>query len=156
MKTYTIAQWSNELELGIPEIDSQHKELLTIINELWTAIVAKRAADSIDGVLRELESYTRAHFTAEEVLMRVEKFPDFNMHKQQHQAFIDKLGNTRNLVSKGKPIELDLLHYLTDWLVKHILGSDKEYASFVTRHQKKGDFFARLFPFLRGREKKAA
>lgn len=156
LKRYTIAEWSDELALGIPEIDGQHKELLKIINELWTAIVANRNEEVLDGVLRELESYTRAHFTAEEVLMRVEKYPPFENHKQLHQAFVDKLANTRNQVSKGKQIELDLLHYLTDWLVKHILCADRDYATFVNQQKRHGDFFARFFPFLQRREKKAA
>jgi hemerythrin-like metal-binding protein len=156
VKRYTIAEWSDELALGIPEIDGQHKELLKIINELWSAIVANRNEDVLDGVLGELESYTRAHFTAEEVLMRVEKYPRFETHKQLHHAFIDKIAATRAEVSKGKQIELDLLHYLTDWLVKHILGADRDYATFVTQQQRQGDFFGRFFPFLQRRAKKAA
>ncbi len=140
-----IIQWSNDLSLGIPEIDDQHHELVNIINVLWEAIVIKRDKAAIVPILAKLEHYTQAHFTAEEVLMRVENYPALEAHKVEHQQFVAKLASTRMQAEAGEVIALDLLHYLTDWLVKHIEHSDGDYASYFLAKRRPPSLFARFF-----------
>jgi len=140
-----IIQWTDGLALGIPEIDDQHHELVNIINHLWEAIVVRRDERAVLPILEELEHYTVAHFAAEEVLMRVEHYPKLEAHKVEHQDFVARLKDTRAQVEAGKTIALDLLHFLTDWLVKHIEHSDGEYARFFEEKQRPTSMFARLF-----------
>jgi len=140
-----IIQWSDGLALGIPEIDDQHHELVNIINELWEAIVVRRDQGGVVPILEELEHYTVAHFTAEEVLMRVEHYPHLEAHKVEHQAFVARLVSTRTQAAAGTPIALDLLHFLTEWLVQHIEHSDGDYAQFFLEKQRPKSIFGRLF-----------
>jgi hemerythrin-like metal-binding protein len=147
-----IAQWSDQLSLGIPEIDGQHRGLLEIINELWDAIVAKADMQRVTHILNELELYTHAHFTAEEALMRVEDYPSFRAHREEHKRFINQVASAKTKLAGGEFLGLDLLRYLTDWLVKHIQGGDKDYAKFIAEQHHPKSFFARLFGVLRPRQ----
>lgn len=144
-----IAQWSDALSLGIPEIDGQHKGLLDMVNELWEAIVAKAVPQTVEHILRELAHYTQAHFTAEEALMRVESYPRFQEHLAEHQDFIKQVAAAQAGLAQGRFLGLDLLHYLTDWLVKHIQGADRHYARFIAEQHRPKSFFARFFAAFR-------
>lgn len=144
-----VVQWSETLSLGIPEIDGQHQGLLDVINELWDAIVAKADPARIAHILAELEQYTLAHFTAEEALMRVEAYPKFGEHRQEHKNFIGQVAMAKAKLARGEFLGLDLLRYLTDWLVKHIQGGDKDYARFIAARHRPKSIFARFFGLLR-------
>lgn len=148
-KMNKIAQWSDALVLGIPEIDGQHKGLLDMVNALWEAIVSKAETQKVEQILGELIHYTQAHFTAEEALMRVESYPRFREHRVEHQDFIKQVAAAQAGLAKGQFLGLDLLHYLTDWLVKHIQGGDKHYASFIAEKHRPKSFFARFFAAFR-------
>lgn len=147
-----IVQWSKKLSLGIPEIDGQHKGLLDVINELWQAIVAKSDAQRIARILDQLEQYTRAHFTAEEALMRVESYPKFREHRSDHQKFISHVSAAKAKLASGEFLGLDLLRYLTEWLVKHIEGGDQDYARFIAEQHRPKSIFARFFSAFRPRD----
>jgi hemerythrin len=146
-----IAQWSSQLSIGIPEIDQQHQGLLDVVNELWDAIVANAEVQRVAHILSELEQYTRAHFTAEEALMRVEDYPRFREHRIEHRNFIDQVAEAKAKLAGGEFLGLDLLHYLTDWLVKHIQGGDRDYARYIAEQHRPKSIFARLFGFLQPR-----
>ena len=53
----------------------------------------------------------------------------------------------RDAVIDGKAfIDIALLEYLKNWLVEHILGSDKHYADYMNKNKSKsGSLIGRLF-----------
>ena len=44
-----FVEWSNELSVGIEEIDAQHKVLVDLLNEIHEAIQQGRTAQSHQG-----------------------------------------------------------------------------------------------------------
>lgn len=143
-----VAQWSDQLSLGIPEIDHQHQGLLDVINELWDVIVARADVERVRRILEKLEQYTYAHFTAEEALMRVEDYPKFREHRSEHKDFINHVASAKAKLAGGEFLGLDLLRYLTDWLVRHIQGGDKDYAQWIADRHRPKSIFARFFGML--------
>ncbi|KOR27636.1 hemerythrin, partial [Achromatium sp. WMS1] len=77
--------WSEEISVGVEEIDEQHKVLLNLINELNDAMQARRSHDVITSIINKLSEYTRIHFAVEESLMRILNYPDYESHKAQHE-----------------------------------------------------------------------
>lgn len=97
-------------------------------------------------LIEELEHYTLSHFTAEETFMRVTNYPAFAEHKRSHDAFVDRVNREKMaVVTGGKGFSVDLVHYLKDWLVEHILVSDKGYARSQGKGGGLGGFFTRFF-----------
>jgi len=143
-----LIEWNPTYSIGMKEIDDQHKVLVDIINQLWDEVVNGEKGVRVLASIAELEQYTVTHFQAEENFMRSNAYSDFNAHKQRHDAFVARIRQERLAVESGKSVSLDLINFLKDWLLKHILVEDRAYA---TEFQPKklgeslGGFFSRLF-----------
>ena len=145
-----LIRWKPQYNLGLDEIDEQHQSLLELINKAWRAIVRRSDQTVVMEVIDELERYTLAHFAAEETFMRVTGYPEFNTHKDEHNAFIDRVAQEKALARHTGGLSLDLMHFLRDWLIDHIVVSDKAYAEFTRKNQARepsllGRFFKRFF-----------
>lgn len=146
-----IVVWQEAYSLGMPEIDEQHKGLLDLINQVWNAVVNKAPVREQIRLVEELEHYTISHFTAEEAFLKSVNYPDFEGHKQLHEAFVKRVAEEKaNLAANGY-LGLDILHFLNDWLVNHILGVDKKYAVYSRERRESTSLMGRLFRTLLGK-----
>ena len=83
--------------------------------------------DQIMRILQELREYTIKHFTDEEAYMESIDYPALFIQKAQHKSFVEKLEELdhMNLDEDQDKIIEDLLTFLTDWLINHIMKVDK-------------------------------
>ena len=131
MSTGKFIEWSNELSVGIEEIDDQHRILVDLLNQVHEAIQKRRGAEVAGGVIQQLEEYTRVHFAVEESLMRILHYPDYEGHKADHDRLVEHLADLREKLKTGKgAISVELAQFLKAWLTKHILEVDKRYVPF--------------------------
>ena len=126
--------WDKKLELGIPRIDSQHRKLVAMCNELHEALInrQKRSKDewlvTVGDVLRQAVNYTQTHFADEEKLMKACKFSGYEAHKQRHKEFVQTI--TQVLIGFDEmtlTLGFDFADYLRDWVLSHIACEDKQY-----------------------------
>lgn len=123
--------WSDELSVGIEEIDAQHKVLVDLLNQLHIAILTQHGSAEAMHVLGELIDYTRIHFAVEESLMRVLGYPDYEAHKAGHEQLLQQVMDLqRRLLEEGHGITFELLHFLKRWLSVHIMESDRAYSPY--------------------------
>ncbi len=122
-------KWLPEYNVGIKTIDSQHQELVNILNRLFVAVSKREGDKVIAGILDALMGYTKEHFTLEERLMQQAKYKDLEAHKQEHKKLIDQLDQLckKHLLDE-KPIYFEMLSFLKTWLKDHILGVDMKYS----------------------------
>ncbi|MDY0108243.1 MAG: bacteriohemerythrin [Giesbergeria sp.] len=143
-----LVTWQNGYALGLVEIDEQHKMLFDIMNRIWESIVRNDDATAIGSTLEDLERYTILHFTEEETFMRSIRYPNFDAHVALHRHFVQRIADEKAKAQRGERISLELLHFLRDWLVNHILVEDKRYVTqfHTEKHNRSllGRFFARL------------
>lgn len=127
--------WSDDLSVGIREIDEQHKVLVGLLNELHSAISGHRGSAECRGILDRLAEYTRVHFAVEESLMRILGYPDHENHRHEHEMLTGQVVDLQQKLDAGRAsISFELLHFLKVWLTKHIHESDKRYGShFLSR-----------------------
>lgn len=124
--------WKDEYSVNITAIDLQHKRLVNLINELFEAMQTGQGAAALGKVLDGLLNYARTHFTAEENLMREHGFPGLEAHVKLHQDFTARIGELHAQFKDGRMTSaLGISTFLKDWLVKHILGTDKQYTAFL-------------------------
>ena len=123
-----FVEWSDELSVGIEEIDDQHKELVALVNEMHRAIHERHGSEVVREILARLTDYTRIHFAVEESLMRILNYPGYEEHKALHEELLSHVVELNEKVATGKTaIGFELMHFLKVWLTKHIMESDKEY-----------------------------
>lgn len=125
-------EWSDKLETGVKEADDQHKKLVGLINDLYDAMKQGKGREVIDKVLDELVKYAWYHFTTEETLMSKYGYPELQAHKREHEAFKAKIKEFLEKKAKGEiTLSVEVISFLKDWLVKHIMGTDKKYGPFL-------------------------
>lgn len=126
-----FVEWSNELSVGIEEIDAQHKVLVDLLNQIHEAIQQRQGAEITGEIIERLREYTRIHFAVEESLMRILHYPEYERHKEEHDRLIDQLNGFRDKLESGKSsISFELAHFLKVWLTKHIMEADKRYTPY--------------------------
>ena len=122
--------WKEDYGIGIAAIDAQHQKLFEITNEIYMLLNNDLLTDKYDqivAVIEELRNYTIEHFAAEEAYMQKINYRKFLSHKAIHNDFIEKIeavdlskiDNEQNLYLK------EILNFVTDWLISHILQTDK-------------------------------
>jgi len=123
--------WSDELSVGIEEIDEQHKVLIRLINQMHEAIHHRKGNKIVEEILEELATYTKIHFAVEESLMRILGYPGYEEHRDSHEELLQQVIELKEKVTAGKSsISFQLMHFLKNWLTQHILGEDTMYTEF--------------------------
>ena len=85
--------WTAECRMGFEEIDSQHRLLFAISNELLEISNPKSQEPEIKYLLRHLRDYVEKHFSFEEKFMEEKKFPGLSDHKEKHQKIVADINN---------------------------------------------------------------
>ena len=131
--TSVLFPWTDAYSVKIVVVDSQHKVLVDLINELHQAMIARKGKESLGGVLASLVKYTKSHFAAEEGLMQANQYPDLASHRAEHERFTQTIVEIQDRFRRNEvAITIDLMDFLKDWLIKHIMGVDKRYVSHLT------------------------
>jgi hemerythrin-like metal-binding protein len=81
-------QWSDDLSVGNKHIDSDHKKLLDLCNNLHDAMAQGKGKDVLGKTLGELIQYTKEHFKREEEEMRRINYSNTVAHRQEHDKLI--------------------------------------------------------------------
>lgn len=120
--------WKEEYSVGIPSLDNDHKRLIFLLNQFKTAYDYDMSAEFERQALEQLVEYTRFHFTREEELMQQANYPDFEGHKKQHENMIAQVESFVELYrQQGHDSLNEVSDFLTNWLINHINGTDKQY-----------------------------
>lgn len=123
--------WSEYFSTHIEIVDSQHKILFELLNDL-SEKYNKSGPDeqSINEALAALVAYSEKHFTEEEQLMVDSKLDErhIKIHRMEHKSFIYDVNNMCNYFSTEEEILTvteKLVCFITSWLTYHILGTDR-------------------------------
>jgi hemerythrin len=125
--------WGDQYKVNIAEIDTQHKKLFDMVNEMHDAMRSGKGNDAMGKILTGLLDYVGTHFKTEEKLMTTHGYTDYTKHKQEHDALTKQALDLHNQFNEGKPVlSFDLMNFLKNWLSNHILGTDKKYMPFLS------------------------
>lgn len=129
-----MVRWTENLSVGVVEIDNQHKELFERVDQLVQAMSEGKGKAEIDATISFLEKYVVTHFTAEERLMARSSYPDYEEHAAQHQAFVEAFDALKGSIgaASGSLTVIQLHRSVVDWLITHIGRSDKALGAFIT------------------------
>jgi hemerythrin len=124
-----LMTWTEKLSVGVAVLDEDHKKLVGMVNELYDAMQAGHGKEKLGAILSGLVQYTRMHFAREEKLFTQTGYADAVAHKQQHEALTKQVLDVQQKYAAGAvgTLSVDVMHFLRDWLVKHIQGSDQKY-----------------------------
>ena len=127
-------QWTEDLAVGVREIDEQHKELFRMINQMLEACNQGKGKSVLTELLGFLENYVVDHFGTEEKLMQQYDYPDYLSHKDHHGQFIKSFKELKDEMEKTGPgthIVIMTNRVVVGWLNSHIRNVDKLLGAFL-------------------------
>ena len=122
-----------DLLTGNNLIDSQHRQLLEVVNRLMDACSTGKGRDQIQSTITFLSDYVAKHFKDEERLQMQSSYPGYAGHKQFHDGYRRQLADTaQELLQQGATVKaLGDLNRIVAVLVTHIRTEDKRMARHV-------------------------
>ncbi|MEI6208532.1 MAG: bacteriohemerythrin [Desulfuromonadales bacterium] len=127
-------QWRDSLAIGVEAIDNQHKELLLRFDRLLSACQAGQGIEELKKLQAFLGEYVFTHFSDEEALQLLHRYPGYEAHHAEHLYFIDQI-NTLQSETLAKGISthnvVETNNMLLKWLLNHISKVDMELGAFL-------------------------
>ncbi len=117
-------------EVGVAEIDHQHRQLVRMANRLNDAIRAGEDAGHVAHLFEELVRYAGFHFASEERYMARHDYPAREEHELRHAYLLQEIAHVRERMQPGS--ELTALQTIKDWLLDHIDNADKDLGLFLS------------------------
>ena len=125
-------QWSKKFSVGVRELDQQHQQLIKLLNILISKQgTTNTHSETVSDTLMAMTRYAQTHFKTEERLMEAYGYPGLEDQKMQHRDFRKKTVGFSTATTFGiDQVPEDLLTYINNWLVHHILEDDMAYKAF--------------------------
>ena len=125
-------RWSDQYSVNIKIIDDQHRCLIKIINKMHEIIMSGSNQRKMELIIEKLFEYTNYHFKTEEKLLEMHSYPNWQIHRKEHDELLKQLLKLKIRLIKGKTtVPLEIFALLNNWLVNHILESDKKYSAYL-------------------------
>ena len=123
-------QMDDKFFTGIDFIDEEHRTLFETANKAYQIMANDYIHDKFDyivAILDELKDYAKDHFQHEEEYMESISYKRLFTQKIEHAQFIEKVESIslERVDENQDETILELLNFLSDWLVEHILEKDK-------------------------------
>ncbi|MGD0018138.1 MAG: bacteriohemerythrin [Candidatus Limnocylindrales bacterium] len=129
--------WDPSMTTGVEALDAQHRQLISWLNDLLSAMSLGRGRSEIEGLLAQLGNYAGMHFGLEEECMTRYKCPVAEANAAAHKDFVatfssfkqefERDGATAHLVVR---VESELMR----WLTGHIKRTDTQLAPCVRKN----------------------
>ena len=127
--------WQDGYKVGIEQIDTEHQHLISLIVRFYKAVQEGKARQMTTELITNLIDYTKTHFRNEEDLMKNHSYPDFEIHKNDHEKFIKEVIEATQTYMQGGVLPSNkVLSFLANWLVDHILNHDKKMGLYLKTH----------------------
>lgn len=132
--------WSDAFLIGIEELDFEHRRLIEDINELHRELLARADVARIGDTLSRILSRMQAHFALEEHVMLSHKYPHYAEHKAEHERLLDDYTDLMTKCERDRALpERDKVErVLRDWIVDHIVTTDRKMSLMVTGRSPRG------------------
>lgn len=136
-----LMAWSEAYGVGNALLDSDHRILIDLLNQLDDAVDTGQSREVVGTVVNVLVEYTEHHFRREEAIMRAADFPGLAQHESEHRSLEGRVRDLRDRWAAGDRGVLgeEVLTFLKKWLTEHILGADKSYRPWIEGSAGSGD-----------------
>lgn len=124
--------WKNTFCCGNELIDSQHKALFHLSNELLEAVLSARPSTEIFAIITRLLAEVSQHFHDEELILQAINFPSLNQHVSEHSKLLVRGLELAQEFKESKLTVGDVFQFLaSEVIMLHMLEADRDYFQFI-------------------------
>ena len=132
----TYFKWNNDFDIGVADMNAQHKILIGIMNEIYNLNQKGATKPELASAIGKLDSYTRFHFRDEEKYMESIGYDDLERHRLIHENLLAELEkHSSDFKKHHNGLSEDFFYFLRYWLSTHIQHIDRKYGDVPTQLQ---------------------
>lgn len=126
--------WNDSLNLGLKNIDGQHRQIVSHINDLQEAVKKFEGSRKVGAIFGEIVRDIQTHFAEEEYLFDLWNYPEAEAHRIVHKELEKQIKELESSIQGGAlPITDNVLTFIRDWFLTHMTGSDLVFAVWMKR-----------------------
>lgn len=126
--------WNKNFSVGVDKMDQQHVRIINTLNKLIEMENTDVDSEIISDTLSEMTKYASEHFESEEKLLIEYHYPDYSLQKEQHRRYRERTVKfCMDTMNYKASVPTDLLTFLKEWWINHILQSDMQYMRFFSQ-----------------------
>lgn len=125
-------EWMESLEIGVPEIDRDHKGLIEDANAITRALVDGQDRGAIIDSVARMEHDCTAHFRREEAILRRNRFAEREAHAAEHRRIEHEIAEIKSMlqtIDGPEHLVRELALSFRTILIDHLLRYDLKYKS---------------------------
>jgi len=131
-----LIEWRDDFRIGIAEVDHEHRELIELINGLYSNLGGARTDDSVERCLGEIYAKVSAHFALEEKAMADRAYSDFQAHKADHERLLDSILDIMDEhAAQGVLDDAGFSSRLAEWFGGHFRTHDARLHRFLNQQR---------------------
>ena len=120
-----LIEWQKHFELGILEVDQEHRALVELINDVHRRLEGNEDGAPILETLGEIHAQIAAHFALEERIMRQSSYRHLAEHKEDHETLLDEIRDIMDRYEDDRDYDPDAFgDELTRWFTEHFSTHD--------------------------------
>lgn len=127
-------EWKKEFSVNVKILDEQHKELFNALDNLYHSILEGRGKEVLPKTFEQLDKYTTEHFATEEKYFNEFNYEGAADHVAKHTEFKNDVAEIKSKAGDRDFNALELLVFLENWFINHILDTDKKYSKTFNKH----------------------
>jgi hemerythrin len=126
--------WSEDLAVGVAQIDQQHRELFRRFDDILEACRQGHGRSRLVELHDFLAEYVETHFGDEEALMRSKGYPRLDEHLAQHAKYRTQMESLSAILAVQEPsiaLLVETNQKVMAWLMEHIRNTDRALAAYL-------------------------
>jgi hemerythrin-like metal-binding protein len=123
-----LLTWRKEYELGLADVDHEHRELIDVINRIHEQLDADPRGGKALDLLSDLYAQIASHFALEEQHMRAIDYIELDDHKADHERLLDRIRDLMDEFEDNVALDLDAFGVDLDaWFLVHFSTRDARF-----------------------------
>ncbi len=125
--------WNDNLSVGVPEMDDEHRQFISRVNDLNRAVIESEDKATIERLMDLMLMEATHHFWHEQELLARWKYPDTAAHTATH---VELTGQFARVMKEIEDSDISYVWALKglrlkQLLVEHLLKEDMKYRDFL-------------------------
>ena len=125
--------WSDRLSVGVPEMDEEHRQFISRVNDLNKAVVEFEGKAKVERLMELMLMEATRHFWHEQKLLARWNYPEAAAHGAKHAELMAQFDR---VMKEFEETEISFVWtfkglHLKQLLIEHLLKEDMKYRDFL-------------------------